>query len=292
MDVLKTALLLCQIVLLQGEVLIELSNPSSVKTGSNVMLKCILSNFFDDATPESSVLDSTCHIIWSKSYYTASHGQLYQEALVNSNIVIITRTEDKWNRPKQSTVMLRNVDPTDDGHYKCSVVCHNRIESASMQLRVDRDGWHFWSADGGTMVSAVLTVVVICFILFIAVCLAAKPRCLKCPSTATETHDSEDTESTLLESVSSDPPPRYSLVINTSQGPSGSHSSIGGLTLQRNLSYTGSIDSVFLVPLTNAPPDYSTALMYLAEKGVIFNPNSLKPMPPSYKDALNFPLKS
>ena len=142
------------------------------------------------------------------------------------------------------------------------------------------------------MVSAVLTVTLIFLILVVAVCLAIKPHCCsKFGASPVETTASEDSESSLLESVASDPPPRYSIVINTSQGPVESCCSIDDLSMERRLSHTGSIDSVFFVPLTNAPPNYSAALMDLAEKGVIFNPESLKPMPPSYKDALQFPLK-
>lgn len=150
-------------------------------------------------------------------------------------------------------------------------------------------GWESLIDDNSALISALLTVVIIFIILLGSICFAVKQCfCIKCRSSSNP--DEEDIQRSLLARSYRDPPPRYSVVVCTSGDQNGSHSSLEDEISQRRLSQTGSIDSVFYIP--TPPPNYSQALLDLAEKGIIFNPESLNPMPPAYVDANLYPLIS
>ena len=110
-------------------------------------------------------------------------------------------------------------------------------------------------------------------------------------------YDSSSTLSSLAPSLV-DAPPRYSLVVVSSGGQDGSVNIVpsGGNQDGRNshllnaIAEQDNISGLFVIP--SPPPNYRQALMDLAEKGIIFNPESLRPPPPAYDELEDIDLNS
>ncbi len=138
------------------------------------------------------------------------------------------------------------------------------------------------------MTGAFIVIMTILLVLIGSFCLAILNCCHKRaqPQNVQQSasQSSLATEDSDVEEGVNDFPPRYSLVVVTSHDHQGKRETTftsKQQILQRLSSDSGSINSVFVLP--TPPPNYTQAMMDLAEKGIFFNSEGTGIMPPIYK---------
>ncbi len=169
--------------------------------------------------------------------------------------------------------------------------------------------------DEASVIGAIVTILSIFIICVASCCCVAKEFCKRQRrhsnghsnrhnSEGANLFDSYSGSSASLSNPDDDLPPRYSVVVVSSAGQpdqsvaiTPSSASVQGSPVSTTTSVHSSsshvlnaiaaqenITGVFVIP--SPPPNYRQALLDLAEKGVIFNPESLKPPPPSYDELM------
>ena len=162
--------------------------------------------------------------------------------------------------------------------------------------------------DRTSIIGAIVTIFAIIFICIASCYCVAIETCKRQRRPSTSSHGNElsdHEDSQLFDSsitVSSpapsidDAPPRYSLVVVASSDgcintmPSGVTSLCRNSPLINAVTEQDNISGLFVIP--SPPPNYRQALMDLAEKGIIFNPESLCPQPPAYDELHDIDLNS
>ena len=179
--------------------------------------------------------------------------------------------------------------------------------------------------DEASVIGAIVTIFAIFTICIASCCCVAMELCKRKPPHGNRVETASDCEdaqlfnnsgsvTSLTSSFLEDAPPRYSLVVVSSSdatngnvnvsltspsrgaqtescqgtppngGSDGSRTSTASHVLNA-ITQQDNISGLFVIP--SPPPNYRQALLDMAEKGVIFNPESLRPPPPSYDELVD-----
>ena len=164
--------------------------------------------------------------------------------------------------------------------------------------------------DKASVIGAIITIFAILVICIASCCCIAVETCKRQNRPRRGSHgnhasdcedahlyDSSSTLSSLAPSLN-DAPPRYSLVVVSSAHqngsvnilPSNANQECRNSHLLNAIVEQDNISGLFVIP--SPPPNYRQALMDLAEKGIIFNPENLRPPPPAYDELEDVDLNS